>query len=49
MWYLEMINRFPDAEDPELFGMYPGIIEIQDRNESKFFIDLIYRVNETSR
>jgi hypothetical protein len=44
--YLEMINRFPDQDDPEMFGMYGAIVNEQDHLESHFFMDLIYRINE---
>jgi hypothetical protein len=42
MWYMEMINRLPDSDPPELFGI--SHYEI-DFSESKLFLEIIEKLN----
>lgn len=45
MWYTEMIQRFPDQDSPEIFGLCPHSSFDVDALESNGLLDTILMYN----
>lgn len=45
MWYMEMINRLPDQDSPEMYGL--NAIITNDVEESNYYIHILHLLGGT--